>query len=384
MLLGGLLLCAGCAPAGGSPPSTPTSPEAPEAPAAEPLLPADVPPFEPTVLPVRRHADLEALRRARWDQPVAGAVLLDPGATVHSTRAAAVANRSAIPAVPRIEADAAPRGLLLEVMADHGDVVEVKTPASVSGHCGRPIMPLAFHRFALRGFVRKRDLMLVVTDVAEVTFRDGTGAAVAEGVVVGQPEVPLHGEPAVAADGFAAELPIPLDKIGFGYEPDALVAPSRSDDWRLPAVTVSFRGRPWWRTTEYYHRGFEEAGETEDGTVLHLGGRCMSVWVLSPEPLVAVGRGGGGAAGIGMLGRGRAEPETKIVQRSYAVKGAEVRWADGTAAGEVRVRYRVHDGALSGTHCVSFDDVKLDQQLCLPPDSYVVEDEEIRVWPGRR
>lgn len=133
-----------------------------------------------------------------------------------------------------------------QVLADHGDVVEVQNtdqelPEAV-GHGGKG----ADYRYEIRTFLRKCDLVPVIKSPFRKTFADGTSLTLFPGVAVG---VPLNGrrdQRAVSVQQLHFAWAVPDERLALSYRP--LREPERPAESRpmIPeGVELNIGGELW-------------------------------------------------------------------------------------------------------------------------------------------
>ena len=138
-----------------------------------------------------------------------------------------------------------------EVVTDHGDVVEVKAttgylPVNL-GHGGKP----AGYLYDLRTFLRKIDLVPVLTRPLIYRYDDGTSITLFPGTAVGLPWSGDETQRAVSVEHLHFDLPVPDDYLALSF-----TAMSR-DDLRAEAgpmvadgVGLVLNGASWASTSE--------------------------------------------------------------------------------------------------------------------------------------
>ncbi|MCA9622597.1 MAG: hypothetical protein KC731_26435, partial [Myxococcales bacterium] len=227
--------------------------------------------------------------------------------------------------------------------------------------------------FAVRLFVRKRDLVPVIARPLEIPFPDGTGVSLAAGASLGPPKHPWLGEPAVAASGFAFEVPLRQEDVALSYQPSAFDHDVDPPSIVTPPTAFRWRGRPFYRPS-----GYDRTPIIPNGEIVEMRARCVVLFLRSDTP-VALDRRGGGAGGIGGLGR-RREPKTVKVTHRYMRPGATVVWDDGSVAGRVRDRLRLGKQVeRGGRPCWEDERLAHGGFLCLPPASIETVEEEVTV-----
>ena len=136
-----------------------------------------------------------------------------------------------------------------EVVADHGDVVEVKTTLGPKplGHGGKG----AGYLYELRTFLRKIDLVPVLKRSLMYRYDDGTSIKLFPGTAVGLPWCEDETQRAVSVEHLHFELPVPDDYLALSYTPE-----SRDDlhTDALPMVAdgvgLVLNGAPWATSSE--------------------------------------------------------------------------------------------------------------------------------------
>lgn len=108
--------------------------------------------------------------------------------------------------------------ILREVVADHGDVVEVKGSSispSPLGHGGKG----ADYLYELRTFLRKIDLVPVLKRPLVYRYVDGTSIKLFPGTAVGLPWSGDETQRAVSVEHLHFELPVPDDYLALSFTP---------------------------------------------------------------------------------------------------------------------------------------------------------------------
>lgn len=206
----------------------------------------------------------------------------------------------------------------VQIVADAGDRVEVRTIAGRSDlHCDSDDGGALGH-YDLRAFVRKRDLVPVLAKSYAVGYADGTGVTVSAGEVVRPVE-----------DGWMVdsgiELPVDLqdDDVALSF---LRVSPQttrgRDTGWIEETATIRLDGHRLAEGRDAASFALVSRNDANDGALVQLTNRCISMRVLVPKN--AVRQGGG--SGTGMLGsRSRREWTIRAEARAY--------WKDGRDAG---------------------------------------------------
>jgi hypothetical protein len=125
--------------------------------------------------------DTDGLRRSLGKAKLAGFVRLSPTAKLHPTREAAAAAGAPVTTEQGKHAPTTRSGDLARVIEDLGAVVRISTELSRDA----PLAPLDA-RFALEGFVRRDALMPVLTRAKAASMADGSGYALAPGLLAGR------------------------------------------------------------------------------------------------------------------------------------------------------------------------------------------------------
>ena len=275
------------------------------------------------------------------------------------------------------------RGNTWRVVADRGDVVQVESLAtSEPDHCSRGS---ADDPVEIRAFLRKADLVPLLSEELTEAFGDGTSVSFALGATVGAPILPKRGGWAVSAEGFVREMKIAPRQLALSYRaPKPFSFARKRNDWGRtlgragldgdlspPAFREVRRSRVLYLDGAAVVRGsdlsddlreVQTSGPAPQGSpadeVLELASPCLRLKVVGSS---ATGDARGGAAGLGGLGGRR---------KVYSIpRDTPVLYPDGTVAGKLTADMRWTDPSeRSGRLCAALR-VAVDSQLCVSAGS---------------
>ncbi|MBL9022658.1 MAG: hypothetical protein JNL21_10690 [Myxococcales bacterium] len=122
------------------------------------------------------------------------------------------------------------RGSTWRVVADRADLVQVESvPSSAPGHCSSGA---AADPVEVRAFVRKVDLIPLLSEELTETYRDGTSITFAPGALVGAPILPKRGGWAVSAEGIVREMKVAPKQLALSYRaPKPFSFSRKRNDW---------------------------------------------------------------------------------------------------------------------------------------------------------
>jgi len=327
VLLAGLS-ASGCA--------TATSPAGAEAPAVVAI--------ESTLAPEGEDRTTGSLWRRLDDEPLEGMAVLWSDAKLFPTAEAA---RAGAPSRRHQMAKAHP--VTVEILADEGDVVKVRTWLSDRFREGmrEPLTP-----FDLTAYAARTQLLPVLREQVSKTYADGTGYALFEGfplrVETGvAPIVPLPGGVNVHVPHRAVSLSAPLNgedvlpSIGTVVDCEGNLPDLVPRQWlgpRQDRCTLAKDARV--RFQETVLRASDVL--SEDGVPMYdvdgqlrfpvRSHRAVAVFAAEKNRIEDLpGRGGGGMGSFGLVGRGGGPPPPTVLaavdkQKVYYPGGAEAGW----------------------------------------------------------
>lgn len=233
------------------------------------------------------------------------------------------------------------------VLADHGEVVEVLPIDRADGdHCHLGTYE-SVGRLSVPGFVRKRDLVALLTDRVVVEGPDATRYEVGAGVRVEA----RGGDRLALAEGLSWPLPAAAP-LGLGYTAARRAEPFAHLQWDgrgadprvalLPGATLRAGGQTFPGSVVATHGELKWArsvdGEGERRRVTIAAGCVTLRATVAAEHLRAPDSGSGGAVvGIGRIGRrvGGGVVAAPPPKEHYAPAGTRLSWKSGATAGEL-------------------------------------------------
>lgn len=242
-----------------------------------------------------------------------------PEATRQALAAEPLTNRTVVvltrlyQTVERARARTAPTYLsldpvVLDVVADHGDVIEVTTAPSKAPDC----IERADEPLAVRAFVRRDELLARVAIESVVPFADGTGYVIDRGAPV---VVSRHGPRWYSPMLRSAEVTLPAElsyALATPYAPaPALPGGTRAD------VSIGRSATLQGKDVATYAARRERVVSVGDSLAAEFREPCTTVRAIVEEA-----RSIGGAGGV---------PRSRFM---YSIRvGAAVTWLDGSPAG---------------------------------------------------
>lgn len=271
-------------------------------------------------------------------------------------------------------------GTLWKVVADHGDVVDLQSLPSSTGHCHGPS---AGDPIEIRAVARKIDLVPMLATEQSERLKDGTTISFAPGAAVGAPIFPRRGGWAVYAGGINFELKVHEKAITLGYAaPKTFTFQRRRNGgglgvdgkWEPPSFRQMSEAAVFYLDGAAALRGSDlpedlqevqasEAGPRAGQELLELASACVRLKVLGTSE-----DGDNRSGGVGGLG-GRNRPTFYRIP-----KGTALTYPDGSAAGKTLEEMRRQGPSTDkGRLCFRFN-VAIEGPLCALAS--VVEEEK--------
>ena len=196
------------------------------------------------------HSDLSEVVEKLISQPVQGFVLIHYQTPEYSSLGKAKADTSASKSIVRLETDYVYLHMPLsvedsskynwgsplifrEVIADHGEIVEVSTTdvevIESMGHGGLG----ADYMYEVITFIRKKDLVPVLSKTVQKIFDDKTQITLYPGVAVGIPWDSDLRQRAISIQQMHFECSLPDSLLALSYNPDLLELEEIEEEWML-------------------------------------------------------------------------------------------------------------------------------------------------------
>lgn len=245
--------------------------------------------------------------------------------------------------------------IVVEVVADHGDMIEVRRTSLFDEPVCDNLGILRNSAVDLRYFVAREDLALTVKEPISYRYEDGTGYDVLPGLTL----MPDGGEPGryrTWHDEFSFTIDLPEEHVGVGF---VEVEPFEKQEWGNRLIPVDADTR----VGEHLVKNKVEEGDIfagyelevrGDRTLLRVERECATLVVLVPSEDASHG-GMGSASGFGFSCGG-------VISGSYLIfdAGTTAYWPNGEEAGELSNRVHHYPTAGEDSEVVCLTTVLMD------------------------